>query len=326
VNEFRLGGAIPVRGLDPNGEWCNIATVTSGENDFAADTVCTRVVEALLEIRKTATDALVPAGDQTSFTLEIGNNGSDDLVNVVVSDTLDSELELTQILGLCTGCTIDTTSTNVDLSGNRIITITIPDVPSTDVNDNGIFDDSEGFFVAEMVVVTPLAQGTFCNRATAADDLGNSDTDLACVVTQVEIEFDIQNADGLIVGGAFTDVETFTVGDTVAYQTLITNRSAVAATNVQVLWNIAANNGLLKLLSSTPDLADPATITCSTGGGPTGSGQCSVTVASLAPNASIALNYRTLAQFTGNDVNQIILDANELSNSVLNEEPTTVNP
>jgi uncharacterized repeat protein (TIGR01451 family) len=325
VNNFRIGGAIPARD-EENGEWCNIATVTSGENDFAADSVCTRAVEALLEIRKTATDALVPAGDQTSFTLEIGNNGSADLTNVTVSDTLDSELTLTQILDLCAGCAVDSTSTNVDADGNRIVTFTIPAIPSTDVNDNGVFDDTEGFFVAEMVVITPLAGGTFCNRATAADDLGNSDTDLACVVTLVEIEFDIDNVDGLNVGGAFTDVETFEVGDTVVYHTLITNRSLVAATNVEVTWNIAANNGILKLLSSTPDLEDPTSITCSTGGGPTGSGQCSVTVATLAPSASIALNYSTLAQFSGNDVNQIILDANELSNSVLNEEPTTVNP
>jgi uncharacterized repeat protein (TIGR01451 family) len=325
VNNFRIGGAIPARD-EENGEWCNIATVTSGENDFAADSVCTRAVEALLEIRKTATDALVPAGDQTSFTLEIGNNGSADLTNVTVSDTLDSELTLTQILDLCAGCAVDSTSTNVDADGNRIVTFTIPAIPSTDVNDNGVFDDTEGFFVAEMVVITPLAGGTFCNRATAADELGNSDTDLACVVTLVEIEFDIDNVDGLNVGGAFTDVETFEVGDTVVYHTLITNRSLVAATNVEVTWNIAANNGILKLLSSTPDLEDPTSITCSTGGGPTGSGQCSVTVATLAPSASIALNYSTLAQFSGNDVNQIILDANELSNSVLNEEPTTVNP
>jgi uncharacterized repeat protein (TIGR01451 family) len=326
VNNFRDAlGALPARD-EENGEWCNIATVTSAENDFAADSVCTRAVEALLEIRKTATDALVPAGDQTTFTLEIGNNGSDDLVNVTVSDTLDSELTLTQINDLCTGCTVDSTSTNVDADGNRIVTFVIPTIPSTDVNDNGVFDDSEGFFVAEMVVITPLAGGVFCNRATAADDLGNSDTDLACVVTQVEIEFDIDNVDGLNVSGAFTDVETFEVGDTVVYHTLITNRSLVAATNVQVTWNIAANNGILKLLSSTPDLEDPTTITCSTSGGPTSSGQCSVTVATLAPSASIALNYSTLATFSGNDVNQIILDANELSNSVLNEEPTTVNP
>ncbi len=320
VNNFRIGGAIPQRGIDPNGEWCNIATVTSAENDFAADTVCTRVVEALLEVRKTATDAIVPAGDQTTFTIEIGNNGSDNLTNVTVSDTLDATLDLVMEQTLCTGCTI---SFNADSS---IITINIPEIPPTDLNDNGVFDDSEGFFVVELVVRTPLAEGTFCNRVTVADDAGNSDTDLACVVTQVEIEFDIDNVDGLLVSGAFTDVETFNVGDTVQYRTTITNRSAVAATNVQVIWNIAANNGLLKLLSSTPVVEDPATITCSTSGGPTGSGQCSVTVATLLPLGAIRLDYNTLAQFTGNDVNEILLNANELSDQVENEEPTTVNP
>jgi uncharacterized repeat protein (TIGR01451 family) len=303
--------------------------VTSAENDFAADTVCTRVVEALLEIRKTTQDALVPAGDETAFTLELGNNGSDNLVNVTISDTLDAELELTQVnlSADCATCTFDTTSTNVDTDGNRIITFTVPLVPPTDLNDNGLFDDFEGFPVAQLVVRTPLLEGTFCNRATASDELGNSDTDLACVVTQVEIEFDVDNVDGLLVSGAFTDVETFAVGDTVQYQTLITNRSDFTATNVSVVWDIAANNGLLKLLAPAPLTgSDPPTIVCSTVGGPTGSGQCSVLVAALPPLGAIRLNYNTLATFTGNDVNRITLDANELSNPVVNEEPTTVNP
>jgi uncharacterized repeat protein (TIGR01451 family) len=332
VNEFRIGGEIPERD-EENGEWCNIATVTSAENDFAADSVCTRVVEALLEVRKTVSDALVPAGGETSFEVAIANNGSEDLLNVTVADTLDAEfLALNDTInepGLVlvdfggADCpdevtcpfTVDTTD-----AGETVITFTVPAIPPTDVNENGVFDDDEGFIVANIQVRTPLASGTFCNRVTVSDEDGRSDTDLACVVTQVEIEFDIVNTDGLLTdAGEFQDVETFEVGDAIVYQTLITNRSDVAATNVQVLWEIAPDSGIIEFLEIL--LEDPTSISCSTA-----SDSCSVTVASLAPDASIALNYRTLAQFTGNDVNRITLEANELSLPVVNEEPTTVNP
>jgi uncharacterized repeat protein (TIGR01451 family) len=330
VNEF--GPPIPAR-EDENGEWCNIATVTSAENDFAADSVCTRVVEALLEVRKTATDALVPAGGETSFTVEIANNGSEDLVNLTVADTLDAAflglndtvnqpgLVLVDFAGAdCPDeatCpfTVDTTD-----AGQTVITFTVPSVPPTDDNGNGVFDDDEGFLVATIQVRTPLAGGTFCNRVTVSDEDGRSDTDLACVVTQVEIEFDITNEDGIInPSGDFENVETFEVGDTIQYRTTITNRSDVAATNVQVLWEIAPDSGIIEFLEIT--LEDPADISCSTT-----TDTCSVTVASLAPDESIALNYNTLANFTGNDVNRITLEANELSLPVVNEEPTTVNP
>jgi uncharacterized repeat protein (TIGR01451 family) len=329
VNEF--GPPIPAR-EDENGEWCNIATVTSAENDFAADSVCTRVVEALLEVRKTVSDALVPAGGQTSFEIAIANNGSDDLVNVTVADTLDAQflglndtinepgLVLVDFSGAdcdSASCpfTVDTTAT-----GATVIVFTVPAIPPTDDNGNGVFDDDEGFIVAFLDVRTSLASGTFCNRVTVSDEDGRSDTDLACVVTQVEIEFDIVNTDGLLTdAGEFQDVETFEVGDSIVYQTLITNRSDVAATNVEVLWEIAPESGIIEFLEIL--LEDPTSISCSTA-----TDTCAVTVASLAPDASIALNYRTLANFTGNDVNRITLEANELSLPVVNEEPTTVNP
>ena len=323
VNEF--GPPIPER-EEENGEWCNIATVTSAENDFAADSVCTRVVLALLEVRKTVDDAIVPAGDQVEFLVELANNGSEPDSNVTVSDTLDPNLEFVMIEQLCAGCTVDPATPD---SATRILTFTVPELPVTDVNGNGIFDDGEGFVVANIVARTPLLEGTFCNRVTASDPDGRSDTDIACVITQVEIEFDIVNADGEIVGGAFSDTETFQVGDTVAYVTSVTNVSGdtitpgATATNVTVLWEIAPNTGILELIQPTepPDLIDPDTITCSTT-----TDTCTVTVASLAPGESIALNYRTVATFQGNDVNRITLTANELSLPVENEEPTTVSP
>jgi uncharacterized repeat protein (TIGR01451 family) len=327
VNEFRLpSGAIPTR-ADINGEWCNIATVTSAENDFAADSVCTRVVEALLDVRKTVSDALVPAGSETEFRIEVANNGSETLTNVTVTDTLsltgspDAGLVFVRFVGSL-GAGVTSSPATPDTTTN-IITFTVASLPSTDTNNNGVFDTGEGFTVATIRARTPLREGVFCNRVTVRATPASgvlTDTDLACVVTTVEIEFDIVNDDGLRTSaGEFQDVETFRVGDSIEYRTSITNRSAVTATNVIVLWEIAP---VFRIIQFERILVrDPTTIACSTA-----TDTCSVTVAALDPGRSIVLNYLTFAQFTGNDVNRITLRANELSLPVVNEEPTTVNP
>lgn len=323
VNELRLDdGSIPEPG-EENGQWCNIVTATSAENDFVVKTACTRVVEALLQVRKTAADALVPAGGQTAFLIEIGNEGSEELSAVTVSDTLDDgfldpatgDPGVVRVEGLCAGCAV---AFNAD---STIVTVAVPVVPATDADRDGIFDDDEGLAVATVVVRAPLRRAQLCNRVTAVDGAGRRDSDLACVLTELSIELDIVNRDGLIVNGAFTDVETFETGDTVAYRTRITNRSAVAATDVRVRWEIAPEFGILALLPGSLAPADPPSITCDAV-----SGACSVTLASFAPGASIELGYSTLARLSGEDVNRITLQAAELSRPVVNEEPTTVNP
>jgi uncharacterized repeat protein (TIGR01451 family) len=321
VNEFRLpGGGLPARG-DENGEWCNQITATSAENDFVARETCTRVVEPLLEVRKTAADALVTAGGQTSFRIEIGNLGSADLAEVTVVDSLDlsffspptGDPGLVRLEGLCAGCSV---TFNADSSA---LAVAVPAVPSTDANSNGRFDDDEGFAVVDVVVRTPLAAGPFCNRVTAATPDGPPDSDLSCVVADTRVELDIANDDGKIQGGGFTDVETFTVGDTVAYQTRITNRSAVPATGVTILWEIAPDTGTLQL--GPVLLADPPGIACDQA-----TDSCRLNLASLTPGASVALDYLALAGFPGSDVNRITIAADGLPAPIVNEEPTTVGP
>jgi uncharacterized repeat protein (TIGR01451 family) len=322
VNEFRLdGGAIPERGQE-NGEWCNIITATSAENDFVVKRSCCRVVEALLEVRKTATDAVVPAGGQTEFLLQIGNNGSDALANVIVADTLDGRFlvpptgdpGLVRIQNLCAGCDV---TFNAD---STIVRIVVPAVPPTDADRDGVFDDAEGFNVGTLVVRTPLAAGTFCNRVTVGDNAGRRDADLSCVTTTVDVEFDILNDDGLRTpAGEFQDVETFRVGDSVEFRTAITNRSPVPATNVAVSWQLAPEFRILRFERILT--RDPVGITCSAT-----AGTCSLTSESLAPGASIVLNYLTFALSSGDDVNRVTLRAAELVRAIVNEEPTTVNP
>ncbi len=318
VNEFRLpGGALPERG-DENGEWCNRITATSAENDFVTRESCTRVVEPLLEVRKTAADALLPAGGQTRFRIEIGNAGSADLQDVTVADTLDAAFfspatgdpGLVRLEGLCGGCAV---TFSADSSA---FDVAVPLVPPTDADADGRFGDTEGFVVVEVVTRTPLAAGPFCNRVTAGAADGQADTDLACVVADLRVELDVANDDGKIEGGAFTDVETFAVGDTVAYRTRITNRSAVPATGLSVRWELAPETGILQLVRVL--LAEPAGVTCDAG-----ADACVLTV-SILPGASVELDYLALAGFSGTDVNRISIAADGLPATIVNEEPTTI--
>lgn len=321
MNEFRLpGGALPAR-ADENGEWCNIVTATSAANDFVTRESCTRVVEPLLEVRKTALDARVPGGGQTRFRIELANLGSADLPGVTVADTLDPAFQspptgdpgLVRVESLCAGCSV---TFGADSS---VVAFAVPAVPPTDSNANGVFDDGEGLTVGDLVVRAPLATGPFCNRVAAQAADGQRDADLACVVGDLSVELDIANDDGTLAGGAFADVEAFVVGDTVAYRTRITNRSSAAATGVRVRWELAPETGSLQLVSVLA--GDPPGAACDPG-----ADVCLQELGSLEPSASIVLDYLALAAFQGSDVNRITVSADQFAMPIVNEEPTTVGP
>jgi hypothetical protein len=321
VNEFPLaGGGIPRR-EDENGEWCNLISATSRENDFVTRASCTRVVEALLEVRKTASDALLPAGGQTFFRIDVGNAGSADLTDLTVADTLDAAF-LTPAAGdpgvvrldaLCAGCAV---TFNADSSA---FAVTVPLVPPTDLDGDGRLGDAEGFAVANVVTRVPLAAGPFCNRVTAATADGATDTDLACVVADPRVELDVVNDDGAIEGGAFTDVETFAIGDSVAFQTRVTNRSAISATGLSIRWQLAPTSGIVQLARVLQ--ADPGETSCDTG-----SDTCVLALDELAPGASIVLDYLATAAFPGTDVNRLTVLADGMPSAIVNEEPVTVEP
>jgi hypothetical protein len=320
VNEFRGDdGSIPERD-DENGDWCNLISATSAANDYVTRIECTRVVAPRLEVRKTAEDAVVPAGGQVRFRLEVGNLGSADLLDATLGDTLDpaflspadGDPGLVRVESLCAGCAV---SFSADSSG---LILTIPQVPPTDADGDGSFDDDEGFLAADLVVRTPLAAGQFCNRVTAVAG-GLHDADLSCVVTDLRFELDVTNDDGRIEGGAFTDVETFQAGDTVAYRTSVINRSATPVTGLSVRWELAPETGIVQL--DRVLAADPEQVTCDTG-----ADACSLSLDVLPPEGSVSLDYLALAAFPGNDVNRITVDAPGLVRPIVNEEPTTVEP
>ncbi|MEJ2152118.1 MAG: carboxypeptidase regulatory-like domain-containing protein, partial [Gemmatimonadota bacterium] len=198
------------------GVWCNIATATDGPDNLdgtatqslAADTLCHEVVEALLDVRKTTQDAIISAGAQAAFDVEIENNGSATLANTVIVDTLDQSL-----FDATPGFNEDNIVLDDDYSdatvtvNGRIFTVDIGDLAPT-----------SGFDLVYTVLVnTPgSTDGVFCNRVTASGTTPAgtlSAQDIACVTTTTTIELDVSNDDGeLDAGGAFQSTkESFAV-------------------------------------------------------------------------------------------------------------------
>jgi uncharacterized repeat protein (TIGR01451 family) len=311
------------------GTWCNIATVTDGPanrtrddlfESFDADTLCHQVVQALLDVRKTANDAVVAAGDTTSFTVAVSNGGSATLNNVVVADTLDAAfgaIDVDSVTVHLAGATLSSVTTLAD--GRQVFTVTIPSLAPT----AGAFVN-----VFTVHVRTPTTGGVFCNRVTArATTAGGQslvETDLACVTTVIAIELDVSNEDGFIdAGGVFQSAkEIFTVGETgnaFTYQVIITNQSPnLTATGVRVVDQVAPNSGRFSFASFRTGFPTQGGTSAVSGNGFTW------TIGSLGPGASAEIQFHATANFAGNDVNRVRLTADQLTGESIDEEPTTI--
>jgi len=342
--------------------WCNIATATDGpSNDgtdsipqsLDADTLCHRVILALLDTRKTTLDAVISAGAAAQFRIEVANGGSATLRNTVVTDTIDQsfghKLRSTDIDVECTGCdfpdaTVSIIPTTFTAGDSVAFSITIGDLPA------GTSFDPDGD-VAIVTVPTPNFAGIFCNRETVRGTTGAGDqlsaTDLACVTTTVSIEMDVANDDGLIIPETnefSSDKEIFSVGDgagssnELIYRVVVTNQSAsLSATGVSVTDVVSPTSSIIScnaVLGTTP--GDPAFgITAGSANPTTGStGGCTTfgdgtegfvwTIGTLPPGGRAILYFRAEAQNPGNDVNRVILTADQLTGEIIADEPTTI--
>ena len=328
------------------GTWCNIATVTDGPlnrgnrgttpptqpiaQSFDADTLCHEVREALLDIRKTAIDAVITAGDSARFRVEVANLGSANLTNVVIRDTLDVGLlfagppprrvgsgDVRINAANCPGCTVVINADSITF------TLTIPTLTP------GGFRE-----VFTLVVPATTTPGTFCNRVTARASRPSGElveTDIACItVLPGAVEFDVSNEDGFRdAAGVFQSAkEVFRVGDGSAarpneliYQVIITNRSATfTATNVVVRDFVAPNSGIIEFREVIAGFPTRGTVSGTSNAGFTWN------IGTLGPGQSAEIQFRAEALRPGDDVNRVELTADQISGSRRDEEPTTVVP
>jgi uncharacterized repeat protein (TIGR01451 family) len=311
---------------DLPGTWCNIATVIDGPwtamtdkepESFAADTLCHEVTESLLDVRKTADDAIIQALTDASWVVEIKNDGSATLTNVVVHDTLDSSL----FDGGTVSCDdhVDVTVSEVGAvtcseTGDYSFAVTIGDLAPTDWKD-----------VYRVEVPTPSVAGVFCNRITATGEnpAGTlTEQDISCIQTTVALELDIEKEDGFLdAQDVFSSAkEIFTVGesgDQFAYRIVVTNQSlSFTATGVSVVDTASPNVDIFDL--DVNSCADES------GAVPNGANGFTWTIGSMPPQTVEVLTCTATAKRAGDDVNRVELFADQITVPVTNEETTTI--
>lgn len=328
-------------GISLPGTWCNIASVTDGPlnltNDFLtqsfdADTLCHEVREALLDVRKTARDAVLSAGTMATWDVEVANLGSATLTNVTIHDTLDAAFEAIDATDVVVNTALFPTATVTVDAGGHTFSVNLGSLaPTAGIAAATCQGLGDGFCLAYTVTAElPDVAGVFCNRVTArGTNAGGTliETDISCVTTTIAIELDISNEDGFLdASGTFQSAkDIFHVGDgsaaepdSLVYELTVTNQSQFTATGVRIVDLVAPNTGIIEWRQTL--FVSQGTVTGASNAGFTWN------IGTLPPNTGATLRFRAEAVRTGDDVNRASLTADQLTGVKVDEEPTTVSP
>ena len=334
-------------GLTLPGTWCNIATVTDGAfftdnnltedqltQSFDADTLCHRVLEALLDVRKTARDAVLSAGTQAVWDVEVANFGSTALANVTIHDTLDATLGVIDASDVVVNTDLFPSAVVTVDAGGHTFSVNLGSLPPTSGIPAATCKGLGGGFCLAYTVTAdlPSVAGVFCNRVTARGTFFSVagtlvETDISCVTTTIAIELDIANEDGFLdASGAFQSAkDIFHVGDgsaaepdSLVYELQVTNQSGFTATGVRIVDLVAPNTGIIEWRQTL--FVSQGTVSGASNTGFTWN------IGTLAPGTGATLRFRAEAVRTGDDVNRASLTADQLTGVKVDEEPTTVSP
>jgi uncharacterized repeat protein (TIGR01451 family) len=342
VEVFLRATASLYTGISLPKTWCNIATVTDGPNNrltdfltqsFDADTLCHEVREALLDVRKTARDAVLSAGTMATWDVEVANLGSATLTSVVVHDTLDAALGAVTATDITVNTALFPSATvNVDAGGHTFSVNLGSLAPTAGIAAGTCKGLGGGGFCLAYTVTTvlPSTAGVFCNRVTARGTNAAGtliETDISCVTTTIAIELDIENEDGFLdaSGGFQSAKDIFHDGDgsaaeadSLVYEIVVTNQSGFTATGVKVVDLVAPNTGIIEWRQTL--FVSQGSVSGASNAGFTW------TIGTLAPGTGATLRFRAEAVRTGDDVNRASLTADQLTGVKVDEEPTTVSP
>ena len=199
-------------------------------SDFAETTVATSA-----DVSVSKVDLSDPVGptDGLLYEIIVSNAGPSDAQDVLITDTLDSNVSFS---AASNACVHDGSPTD----GEVVCTVgTLP------------VGASQSYFVA--VTVGDVASGTVLSNLAAAGsstDDPNLDNNEASADTTVEQQFG-PSADIAIAKS--TMLSSVTVGENITYTLTITNAGPATATNVQVLELVPAGTTALSLTPNNPD-------------------------------------------------------------------------
>ncbi len=108
------------------GEVSNTVTVTSDNNDDVKDDANVEIVDSNITIEKTASKAVLQVGEEFSYTLTVKNTGKATSSVIVVTDVIDSNLEIMEATGASrNGQTLTWTIPSLSPSEARELTIKV---------------------------------------------------------------------------------------------------------------------------------------------------------------------------------------------------------
>ncbi|MCO5195130.1 MAG: right-handed parallel beta-helix repeat-containing protein [Anaerolineae bacterium] len=211
---------------DGNHEWLD--NQPDDANYYGAD-------PSIAIIKTFATDSIVAGGDSSEFTLEITNDGNVPLDNVIVTDTVDSRL---QVLGV-----VSTVGTDNDSDGDAQTIEWL--IASLDVSQTATITAT---YAVSSTVEIAIVDNTADVSGDYQDDVGNDDTVTSTSTDSIEIrtkaDLNISKDDG----------ETqVTAGDGIVHTYVITvvNNGPSIADNVTVTEDSFPTGFVMGAVSST---------------------------------------------------------------------------
>ena len=261
----------------------------------------------------------IAAGVELPFTVRIGNEGMVPVEAIVLHDTLDTG-PFSRVL----------TSSDIMIDHS-----TFPDAVVQLNPDGRSFRVELGTLppmaTAEVYTVTlpAAAAGVFCNRVSAVGaGVLQLASDHSCVTNTLEIEIDLVNEDGAIVGGQFTAApEVFHIGDggparpdALVFRVLVANRFCGTMEDVSLTSVTAARSGRLEFREVLPGFPSRGTVDSTSGDG------FVWTIGTLEPHEEAELLFRAEAVGAREEVHRVVLKVPGPIGELVNEEPITIQP
>jgi hypothetical protein len=261
----------------------------------------------------------IAAGVELPFTVRIENEGLVPVEAIVLHDTLDTgpfsrALTSSDIMvdrSTFPGAVVEL---NPDGRSFRVELGTLPPMATVEVYT---------------VTLPAAAAGVFCNRVSAvgAGALQLA-SDHSCVTNTLEIEIDLVNEDGAIVGGQFTAApEVFHIGDggparpdALVFRVLVANRFCGTMENASLASVTAARSGRLEFREILPGFPSRGTVDSTSVDG------FVWTIGTLEPDEEAELLFRAEAVAAGEEVHRVVLEVPGPIGELVNEEPITIQP
>ncbi len=186
------------------GRFCNVADASAGNAADAKAEACTVVKQPGLTVKKSG-PAEQFIGKQASYTIEVGNPGDIDLMNVVVVDTVPAGTQIVSAPG-------------AEIDGNRV-TWRFDTLPAGKKLTN------------LTVVLTSREPGNRCNGVSVATAEGLTESDEVCTLWQGYPALLIEVID---------TVDPLQPGEVTTYEIIVTNQGTAADKNIKIVANFPA--------------------------------------------------------------------------------------